>query len=123
MRCGDLLRLILDQARVGIAPWVINCAAVVNASGDVAKGIFDEMWETARRCSLEKTRHHIHFGGIGFQLNIFHGDLHGYHQIEIEFDSHEEAVAFVPPPWFGREVTEDNQHGNYSLAKFGKPKE
>jgi CYTH domain-containing protein len=90
---------------------------------NIAKEVFDEMWETARKCSLEKTRYHIHFGGIGFQLNIFHGDLHGYHQIEIEFDSHKEAVAFVPPVWFGREVTEDSEHGNYTLAKFGKPKE
>jgi len=42
-------------------------------------------------------------------------------QIEVEFDSNEEAVAFVPPAWLGEEVTHDKAHGNYSLAKYGRP--
>lgn len=73
-------------------------------------------------CSLQKIRRYLTWHGINFQLNTYYGLLHGYVQIEVEFDSHEDAVVFIPPSWFGREVTDDNSHGNYSLAKYGKPK-
>lgn len=81
---------------------------------------FADMWENIE-CSLRKTRYFIPWKGVVVQLNIFHGPLQGYIQIEVEFDTAEEAAAFVPPEWFGPEVTDDKRHGNYSLAKNGKP--
>lgn len=71
---------------------------------------------------LIKNRYYIIYEGIDFELNIFNNKLETYIQIEKEFDNHEEAVAFIPPPWFGREVTYDESHSNYSLAKHGTPK-
>lgn len=35
---------------------------------------------------------------------------------EIEFDSEEKANAFIPFPWFGKEVTEDPRYKNKSIA-------
>lgn len=70
---------------------------------------------------LKKERYFIPWEGIEIQLNIFLLDLQGYIQIEVEFDSHEAAVNFVPRTWFGPEVTNDSRHDNYSLAKNGKP--
>lgn len=73
-------------------------------------------------CFLEKTRYFVPWEGVVVEINIFSGrKLEGYVQIEVEFDSHEEAMAFDPPDWFGPEVTDDDQHGNYSLAKNGFP--
>ncbi len=91
--------------------------------GEITKDRFDELWSMVRY-SLNKIRYFVTYDGVSFQFNIFTGHLKDFApQIEIEFDSHEEAVAFIPPPWFGREVTDDPNHSNYSLAKFGAPQE
>jgi len=72
-------------------------------------------------CYLIKKRFFIPWEGIEIQFNFFLLGLRGYIQIEVEFDSHEAAVNFVPRTWFGPEVTNDSRHDNYSLAKNGKP--
>lgn len=82
---------------------------------------FDSLWNNVK-CSLEKDRYFVNWEGVDFQLNIYHGGLGGYLQIEVEFTTAEEAAAFHPPTWFGPEVTHDKRHGNYYLAKFGAPK-
>lgn len=87
---------------------------------EVTREYFEHMWKGVE-CSLAKSRYFIPWGGIEIELNIFHDELAGYVQIEVEFDSHEAALDFTPPIWFGQEVTDDNRHGNYSLAKFGSP--
>ncbi|MEK7471776.1 MAG: hypothetical protein AAB624_00860 [Patescibacteria group bacterium] len=40
---------------------------------------------------------------------------------EVEFNSTEEAEAFVAPDWFGADVTEDKRYGNGDIAKNGFP--
>lgn len=82
---------------------------------------FIDMWENIE-CSLRKSRYYIPWENVMVELNIFHGTLSGYVQIEVEFNSHEEAIAFTPPEWFGLEVTDDKRHGNSTLAKNGMPK-
>ena len=36
--------------------------------------------------------------------------------VEVEFNSLEEAEAFIPPAWFGEEVTGNKQYSNAQLA-------
>lgn len=84
----------------------------------ISKELFDTMWN-AVQYSLTKSRYLIPFGDIVAEYNIFHGNLEGYVQIEVEFDNHKDAVTFIPPEWFGLEVTDDSRHDNYSLAKHG----
>jgi CYTH domain-containing protein len=84
----------------------------------IAKSEFDLLWSGVR-CSLEKDRYFIPWNDIEIQLNIFHSRLEGYAQIEVEFKTTEAALAFIPPSWFGKEVTDDSRHDNYSLAKNG----
>lgn len=88
---------------------------------EITREYFEYMWDFAE-CSLAKSRYFIPWEGLEIELNLFHDDLSGYVQIEVEFDSSEAAITFAPPPWFGREVTNDSRHGNYSLSKFGSPK-
>lgn len=88
---------------------------------EISVPTFADMWENVE-CSLRKSRYYIPWKNVVVELNIFHGILSGYVQIEVEFNSHEEAMAFIPPEWFGLEVTLDKRHGNYSLAKNGAPK-
>jgi CYTH domain-containing protein len=84
----------------------------------ISKKAYDAML-TIATCQLVKIRYFMQCDGFVAQINFFEGDLTGYAQIEVEFDTEEEAKAFIPPVWFGLEVTNDNRHGNYSLAKYG----
>ena len=43
----------------------------------------------------------------GFSLDVFEGALTGLVLAEVEVDSPATLSAIVPPPWAGREVTED----------------
>lgn len=85
---------------------------------EIPKRAYEAML-TIAKCKLIKRRYFVQCDGYVAEVNIFEGDLEGYIQIEVEFATKEEAVAFVPPDWFGIEVTDDNRHGNYSLAKNG----
>jgi CYTH domain-containing protein len=42
---------------------------------------------------------------------------------EVEFEDLDDARAFVPPPWFGRELTDDVRYSNQRLAIEGLPAE
>lgn len=87
---------------------------------ELSREVFEKMWSDVK-CFLVKSRFFIPWDGVTIQLNLFHENLAGYIQIEVEFDSHDEAVAFIAPVWFGCEVTDEDRHGNYSLAKHGLP--
>lgn len=89
---------------------------------EISRRSFDRMTKGVG-CFLVKSRYFINYGAIDFQLNIFHENLVGPPQIEIEFKSRKKAEIFVPPKWFGKEVTDDGRHSNYSIAKYGIPKD
>ena len=89
----------------------------------ISEDVFNDLKQMAK-CSLEKSRYLIPIpNGFVAELNIFHGSLAGYLQIEVEFVSEKEAKAFIPPYWFGQEVTLDSSHRNYHLAKYGSPQD
>jgi CYTH domain-containing protein len=83
---------------------------------------FKKRWKEIS-CSLAKTRYLMPYGECVIEVNIFLGVLYEYIHAEVEFPSRQAADAFVAPEWFDCEVTDDEQHGNYWLAKYGKPKE
>ena len=51
------------------------------------------------------------------ELDLFHGQLEGVTLAEVEFASVEEANAFVPPDWFGEDVTFDRRYHNSEMSK------
>ena len=51
------------------------------------------------------------------ELDIFQGTLAPLRIVEVEFDTEEEALAFVPPAWFGDDVTQSKQYHNSNLSK------
>lgn len=57
------------------------------------------------------------------ELDIYENQLEGLITIEVEFITMEEAQLFIPPVWFGKEVTFDNRYKNSSLSQFGIPPE
>ena len=51
------------------------------------------------------------------ELDIFQGTLAPLRLVEVEFESIEEANAFVPPAWFGDDVTDSGEYHNSNLSK------
>lgn len=67
---------------------------------------------------IEKERYLIPLqGGQKVELDIFHGYLEGLMFAEVEFQSVEEAEAFVPPEWFFEDVSLDKRYSNSYLSK------
>ena len=63
---------------------------------------------------IDKRRHLVEYGGHLWEVDEFLGENAGLVVAEIELSSVEEA--FEPPPWLGREVTEEPRYYNLALA-------
>ncbi len=71
---------------------------------------------------IDKHRYLIELAtGHVAEFDVFHGSLTGHHLVEVEFTSRDDADAFEPPAWFGREVTTDPRYTNSFLARHGWP--
>ena len=65
---------------------------------------------------LTKRRYLLPYGEFCIELDIFKADLAGLIYAEVEFSSVEEAETFLPPEWFGKELTKEPGHTNADLA-------
>ena len=65
---------------------------------------------------VEKRRYYLPYGKYIIEIDKYCSHLNGLVVAEVEFDSEDEASAFVPPRWFGREVTYDKRFKNKNLA-------
>jgi CYTH domain-containing protein len=96
----------------------------VEIERSLASEEFDVLWSEATELRIEKRRHRVALdGGLVAELDLFDGALAGRRIVEVEFADDASADAFIPPAWFGREVTDDNRYTNASLAKHGWPDE
>lgn len=67
---------------------------------------------------ITKTRHEIPLGdALTIELDIFHGDLEPLVLAEVEFPDEEIANAFIPPEWFGKDVTFSSEYHNSTLSR------
>ena len=68
---------------------------------------------------VSKTRYRIPLAdGLTAELDLFHGAHQGLRLVEVEFPSVEAADAFIPPSWFGEDVSTDPRYRNSYLAQF-----
>lgn len=51
------------------------------------------------------------------ELDIFEGELAPLQLAEVEFESEEEANTFIPPEWFGEDVTFSTKYHNSTLSQ------
>ena len=57
--------------------------------------------------------------GLTIELDIFEGELSPLILAEVEFSTEEEANRFVPPEWFGEDVTYSVDYHNSVLSRRG----
>lgn len=66
---------------------------------------------------ITKTRYEIpEKNGLTIELDIFKGAFEGLLLAEVEFESEEQAIAYVAPEWFGEDVTQDSRYHNSNMA-------
>ena len=66
---------------------------------------------------IEKRRYLIPIeDGLTVELDLFGGDLKPLVLAEVEFPTEEQANAFVPPTWLGRDVTMDHRYHNSVMS-------
>ena len=56
--------------------------------------------------------------GLTAELDVFEPPFQGLVLAEVEFSSEEEARAFLPPDWFGEEVTWSTKYHNSTLSQM-----
>ena len=54
---------------------------------------------------------------LTIELDVFEGKLAPLVLAEVEFETKEEAELFVPPAWFGEDVTFSSKYHNSTLSK------
>ncbi|WEF24798.1 CYTH domain-containing protein [Paracoccus sp. S3-43] len=87
---------------------------------EIALGVmeFETVWPATKGRRVEKMRHRGTLpGGRDFEMDVFSGHLAPLMLVEVEFPSEEAALSFVPPAWFGKDVTEDKRYKNKTLAR------
>lgn len=82
---------------------------------------YEHLRPKADGCLITKTRYRIPFGQYTIELDVFHEALAPLLLAEVEFDTEEEANAFVPPDWFGEDVTFSTDYHNSTLSRRGLP--
>lgn len=68
---------------------------------------------------ITKKRYLIPIEGTTYtiELDIFSGVFEGVVIAEVEFETIEQAHAFVAPEWFGEDVTENPEYHNSNMSK------
>lgn len=84
------------------------------------------LWPHTAGRRIEKTRYRVPLGSDDRRVaetDVYAGALSGLCTVEVEFKSVQEAIAFTPPAWFGRDVTDEQGWTNAALALHGVPRQ
>ena len=68
---------------------------------------------------ITKKRYRIPVPPYMAELDLFEGIFSGLAIVEVEFPTEREALAFLPPEWMGKEVTQDPRYHNSFLSGLG----
>jgi len=68
---------------------------------------------------ITKTRYLIPLdNNLTAELDVFEDNFKGLLLVEVEFDSIDAANNFIPPKWFGKDVTYDKRYHNSYLSRL-----
>ena len=79
---------------------------------------FEHLKEKIDGILIKKRRYLIPYGEkYTIELDIFEGELAPLQLAEVEFETEEEANSFIPPEWFGEDVTFSTKYHNSTLSQ------
>lgn len=68
---------------------------------------------------ITKTRYEIpEKDNLTIELDVFEGKFDGLLLAEVEFASEEEALGYIPPEWFGEDVSNSTKYHNITLSRL-----
>lgn len=83
----------------------------------LTKEIFEHLKPKTDGIFIQKTRYFIPFDdNLTIELDLFHGKLAPLILAEVEFPTEQAANEFIPPAWFGEEVTNSPKYHNSNLS-------
>ena len=78
---------------------------------------YEHLLQKADGIILTKTRYFLPLPqGLTIELDVFDAPYENLRLAEVEFSSEEEANSFVPPEWFGEDVTFSKKYHNSVLS-------
>ncbi|MBQ7077577.1 MAG: CYTH domain-containing protein [Lachnospiraceae bacterium] len=83
----------------------------------LSKEAFDDLIKKTDGKYIRKTRYLIPYNTHTIELDVFHEKLEGLMVAEVEFETVEDANAFIAPEWFIEDVTDDVQYQNVNLIE------
>lgn len=83
---------------------------------EISKSEAEKLFKEVKTNLIEKTRYYIPYNNYTIELDIYKGKFKGLIVAEVEFDSLDEANAFVPPDWFIEDISEKREYRNKILA-------
>jgi CYTH domain-containing protein len=87
----------------------------------VALAEAEDLWPHTVGRRIAKVRHRVDVGDLVAEVDVYRGDLDGLVVVEVELPDEATSDGFVPPAWFGPEVTGDPAWSNAALARSGRP--
>ena len=82
---------------------------------------FQRLWGMCDGTTIDKQRYRVAADDVIVEVDVYRGALEGLLTAEVEFASEQEASAYTPAAWLGREVTGDPRYANQQLAMVGLP--
>ncbi|MDD3172946.1 MAG: CYTH domain-containing protein [Herbinix sp.] len=95
--------------------------AIINNEVELplTKEAYNELLPKTDDNLIIKTRYLVPLdNGLTAELDVFEGFLNGLVFTEVEFPDEKTANEFVPPAWFGKELSSNKQFSNYNLSKL-----
>lgn len=84
----------------------------------LTKDAYLHLKEKADGIIIRKTRYRLPLpDGLMIELDLFGSPYEGLHIAEVEFPDEASANAFLPPAWFGEDVTFSTKYHNSTLSK------
>ena len=80
----------------------------------------EALWVHTDGRRIDKRRTRVTLGANVAEVDLYAGDLTGLCTAEVEFANEQSAATFVPPDWFGADVTGQSAWSNASLARHGR---
>jgi len=81
----------------------------------IKKEEFELIWPVCKK-SLDKTRYYYPIDNLTAEIDIYHGKLEGLVTVEVEFPNEAIRESFIPPEWFGFDITQEKWSANSVLA-------
>lgn len=88
----------------------------------ISRAEFEALRASAISKPVIKKRHFMPLNEeLTAEIDVYEEDLSGLITVEVEFPTSEKASSFLPPTWFGAEITNNGRYKNRSLAEKGVP--